>query len=175
MPQDTELHKMAKDGDTETIKELLADGANVNALGAQGRTALQRALAGGFAECSAALIESGADATLVDSMKRTVLHCACLGPEAEAAMKCLEMLFEKQEEAMTGIINNTTKSGTTALHLVTEKGQLTMVKFLFERGADPELVDGDGKSSAAMAKALKLPKDTFAVAGAKKKKGLFGR
>ena len=84
---------------------------------------------------------------------------------------------------MTGIINNTTKSGTSALHLVTEKGLVIMARFLFERGADPELADGDGKTSVAMAKEAKLPKDTFASANGRKqsmapkekKKGFFGR
>ena len=58
MPQDTELHKVTKDGDVAATQDLLGTGAAVNALGAQGRTALHRALGGGFAECARVLLDA---------------------------------------------------------------------------------------------------------------------
>ena len=45
-----------------------------------GRTALHRALGGGFVECAALLIEKGADPNQSDSLKRTSLHWAAMGP-----------------------------------------------------------------------------------------------
>ena len=185
MPQDTELHKVAKDGDTQSCTETIQGGANVNAVGAQGRTALHRALAGGCDVCAAALLDSGADATIADSMKRTSLIYAVLGPDTDAAMRCLEVLFERQEEALLNVINHATKSGTTALHCATEKKAVDMVRFLVERGADPNLKDDDDKSSIDIAKEKKLPKDLFDMnagnrkksmaAGGDKKGGFFGR
>lgn len=178
MPQDSELHKAAKDGDVQTCKEILQTGADVNAVGAQGRTALHRALNGGYDPCAAALLEHGADVTKPDSMKRTSLHYVVLGPETDAALRCLEVLFEMREEATTGILNNATKSGSTPLHCAVEKKAVDLVRFLLDRGADAELKDDDGKSSIDLAKELKLPKDIFSSKGGKpekkeKKKGGF--
>ena len=177
MPQDTELHKVAKEGDSESCTELLDAGANVDALGAQGRTALHRALAGGHDQCAGALLDRGADPTLADSMQRTSLVYACLAPEAEAAMRCVQLLFEKKGEEVVSVINKPTKSGTTPLHCATEKRAVDMVRLLLERGADATLQDGDGKSSIDMAKEAKLPKDLFDSGGGKeaKKGGFFGR
>lgn len=189
MPQDTDLHKAAKDGDTQSCLDLLTCGADVNAVGAQGRTALHRCLAGGFPECCMVLLDNGADATIRDSMQRSALIYACLGPESDSALKCLELLFQKNYEEMVGLINGATKSGTTALHCAIEKKAIEMVRFLHARGADIDLKDEDGKSCRDLAKEAKLPKDLFdpsknaqrkgsttpAATPEKKGGGLFGR
>ena len=186
MPSDGELHKCAKDGDTETVKELLAaGGTDVNAAGAQGRTALQRALGGGYFECAEALMEGGADPKIADSAKRTCIHYVCLSPTPDTALNCLQLLFDKDPEGMAAIIDNPTKSGSTALHCAVEKRALETVKFLIERGADPSIKDenGSGKSCFDMAKELKIPKDIFQTgnAGQRKKSvaakggGIFGK
>ena len=167
MPLDPELHKVAKDGDVQACIEILQAGADVNAIGAQGRTALHRALAGGYDACAATLLDSGADVTIKDAMCRSSLVYACLGPEADASLRCVTMLFEKQEEATASVLNAATKSGSTALHCAVEKRALDLVRFLVERGADAELRDEDGKSSVDLAKEAKLPKDLFSSRGAK--------
>ena len=71
MPSDTDLHKAANQGDAAEVQELLAEGADVDAPGAQKRTALHRALGSGHVEVAQILLEKGADATVVDSCKRT--------------------------------------------------------------------------------------------------------
>ena len=60
MPE-TELHKAARDGDKDGLQDLLQQGLNINEKGAQGRTALHRALGGGHVDCVRFLIEKGAD------------------------------------------------------------------------------------------------------------------
>ena len=71
MPSDTDLHKAANQGDAAEVQELLAEGADVDAPGAQERTALHRALGSGHVEVAQILLEKGADPTVVDSCKRT--------------------------------------------------------------------------------------------------------
>jgi len=185
MPSDSELHKCAKDGDTESIKDLLSTGAEVDKPGAQGRTALHRALGGGFVESAQALLEGGAGPTVCDTVKRTCLHCACLAPDSALALRCVELLFEKDEESMAELINNQTKSGTTALHCALSKASVDLIRYLFEHGADPNLKDDDGKTCHDLAKEAKLPKDLFTSTGGagrkssavapKKSGGLFGK
>ena len=161
MPQDTELHKVAKDGDVPATQDLLGTGANVNALGAQGRTALHRALGGGHAECAKVLLEAGADATIIDQMKRTSLHYAILAPNAEGALACLNLLSEHSPVVCESQINNKTKSGTTPLHCACSSGRAEMARWLLERGADASIEDEDGKPSAVLAKEAGIAKEVF--------------
>ena len=163
MPQDTELHKVAKDGDTSGVADLLATGVNINAPGAQGRTALHRALGGGFTECATALLDAGADASVIDAMKRSSLHWAALAPEADKAFSVLQLLFEHASSsgAAASQINHQTKSGATPLHCACSSNRVEMARFLLERGADPNLEDDDGKTCAALAKESGMPKDLF--------------
>jgi ankyrin repeat protein len=182
MPQDTDLHKCAKDGDTAGIMDLLQQGAAVNAQGAQGRTALHRALGGGFHECSAVLLDGDADAAMVDAMKRTSLHWAALGPDPNDALTCIKLLFDRCGDAAAAQVNMTSKSGSTPLHCVAESGRAEICRFLHERGADPNVEDGDGKTAIVLAKAAGLPKDLFNAGGGRrgstagaKKGGLFSK
>lgn len=103
---DTALHKAAKDGDVEAIKECLAEGIEVNQQGAQGRTALHRALGGGFLEACELLMESGADALIADSLKRTSLHWAAMGPPPDN-VQCCQLLFDVSEAV--AMLTKTTK------------------------------------------------------------------
>lgn len=61
----TLLHRAAEDGDVESVKKLLASGANINLLeGKDGETPLHRAIARGKTAVAKLLIDSGADVTL---------------------------------------------------------------------------------------------------------------
>ena len=111
MPRDNELHKVAKDGDTESVKSLVAEGSAVDEPGAQGRTALHRALGGGFVECAAVLLELGADASIKDQMQRTSLHWAVGAPDPGASSQCVELLFDRCSAAAEEMINCQSKSG----------------------------------------------------------------
>jgi ankyrin repeat protein len=142
-----------------------------------GRTALHRALAGGFHECAAVLLDANADIERPDAMKRTCLHCACLAPEVESSMKCLDLLFSRANDAMVEQINAKTKSDTTAIILATEKRAWEMVTLLLEKGADASIKNDEGKSALDLGKEFKAPKDVFGSAKAAKepKKGFLFR
>ena len=103
-----------------------------------GRTALHRALGGGFAECARFLIENGADPNKADALKRTPLHWAAMGP-APGNVECCELIFEKGDgQAM---LSKETKSGSTPLHSAAGTNRPEVVKFLVEKQADLTLKD----------------------------------
>jgi ankyrin repeat protein len=156
MPQDTELHKAAKDGDVDRVKELLDSGAQIDALGAQGRTPLHRALGGGFLECACLLLDRGADPHIIDSLKRTSLHWAVLG--AGEVMACVEQLFIRN--AGQNMVNSPSKSKSTPLHCAISAQRLDVARYLLEKHANPHLQDEDEKSCFALAKECGL-KDLF--------------
>ena len=78
MPVDGPLHKAARDADLTACQDALADGAEIDALGAQGRTALHRALGSGSVEVNKYLLDTGANPQIIDAMKRSSLHWAAM-------------------------------------------------------------------------------------------------
>ena len=96
MPMDTPLHKAAKDGDIDEMQDVLKTGVGINEPGAQGRTALHRALGGGFTAASEFLIEQGADPMINDALKRTSLHWSAMAPPP-ANLQCCELIFSKSD------------------------------------------------------------------------------
>ncbi|KAL1519073.1 hypothetical protein AB1Y20_003340 [Prymnesium parvum] len=150
MPMDTALHKAAKDGDIDGIKDCLADKIGINEQGAQGRTALHRALGGGFDEASAFLIENGADPMVSDSLKRTSLHWAVMGPPP-GNIKCCQLLFDKADGV--AMLSKKTKSGSTPLHSAAVTNRSGVIPLLLEKGADQKAEDDDGLTAYDQAKA----------------------
>jgi len=149
MPADTDLHKAARDGDMDEVQALLKDGNDINAAGAQGRTALHRALGGGYAELAAFMIEKGADPGVVDILKRTSLHWAAMGPPP-GNLACCQLMFDKADGA--SMLAKTTKSGSTPLHSAASTNRHEVIALLIEKGADQAAVDDDGLTPYASAK-----------------------
>ena len=118
-----------------------------------GRTALHRALGGGFIECAELLIENGADPNQADSLKRTSLHWAAMGPPPENR-RCCELVFQKGDgDAM---LKMTTKSGSTPLHSAAGTNRVDAVKFLVEKGVDQSIKDDDELTAYDLAKVCTL-------------------
>ena len=74
MPADGPLHKAANSGDVMEIQDLLRMKEPIDGKGAQGRTALMRALGVGAVECVSTLLEGKADVTILDQCKRSSAH-----------------------------------------------------------------------------------------------------
>ena len=73
----TPLHKAARDGQLERVKELINAGADVNSKLTNGLTPLQTSLPNGHVECMKLLIESGADVNCKQNFHEvTTLHSA---------------------------------------------------------------------------------------------------
>ena len=114
-----------------------------------GRTALHRALGGGFHECAELLIEKGADPNVADSLKRTSLHWAAMAP-APGNVPCCELVFAKGDGE--GMMAKTTKSGSTPLHSAAGTNRPEAVKFLVSKGADQAAKDEDEMTPYDLAK-----------------------
>ena len=141
-------------GDKDEIESLLQQGLNVNEQGAQGRTALHRALGGGHAECARFLIENGADPNKVDALKRTPLHWASMGPPP-GNVECCQIIFEKGDAK--AMLYKETKSGSTPLHSAAGTNRPDVVRYLVEQQADQNLKDEDGYTPYDVAKARDRP------------------
>eukprot|EP00929_Paragymnodinium_shiwhaense_P011269 TRINITY_DN1167_c0_g1_i4.p1 TRINITY_DN1167_c0_g1~~TRINITY_DN1167_c0_g1_i4.p1 ORF type:complete len:228 (-),score=60.63 TRINITY_DN1167_c0_g1_i4:362-979(-) len=72
----TQLMAKAHDGDVEQLKQLMADGYNVNAQDAYGWTALRYAVRNNQYDATAALLEGGADPNIASHSGRTPLMSA---------------------------------------------------------------------------------------------------
>ncbi|KAG5180966.1 ankyrin repeat-containing domain protein [Tribonema minus] len=122
MPLDTELHKCANKGDLAGIRELIeTDGADVNALGANDRTALHRAAGAGQLEVLQYLLKAGAALEALDRYSRTPLFWAAIGGQTQ----CLEELLAA---GASPIVSTTT--GTTAFMAAAGVNSLATVEAL---------------------------------------------
>mmetsp|Transcript_66979 Transcript_66979/g.178228 ORF Transcript_66979/g.178228 Transcript_66979/m.178228 type:complete len:261 (-) Transcript_66979:531-1313(-) len=149
MPMDTALHKAAKDGDIDGMKDCLDDNIGINEQGAQGRTALHRALGGGFHEASVWLMENGADPLIADSLKRTSLHWAAMAPPP-GNLECVKLMFDKSDGK--SMLAKKTKSGSTPLHSAAVTNRHNVIQLLLDNGADESLEDDDGFTAYDQAK-----------------------
>ena len=76
---DRALFKAATEGNIKGIKQLIADGADVNAKNRDGTTPLQTAAIRGHKEFLQLLIANGADVNAKNEDRMTPLHCAAIG------------------------------------------------------------------------------------------------
>lgn len=146
MPQDQAIHKAAHKEEAELVEELVTSGqADVNALGAQNRTALHKAVGKGNLKIVTFLLEHGADVGKQDAGGLTPLHWASLFGFLEVG----EALVEAKAD-----LNAKTNSGETPLHLAAEKGKLEFARMLVDRGADLTVVSNGspGKTAFDVAK-----------------------
>ena len=151
---DTELHKVANQGDTKELLDLLKTGqVDINAQGAQGRTPLHRALGSGHTETAQALLDQNADATIIDSLNRTSLHWAVLG---QASLECAQLLLAASKDDFQLMLNVQSQSGSTPLHCALDRGHKECAQLLVNQGARTDLVDEDKKTCVRLAKERNL-------------------
>ena len=164
------LHDAAKKGNIEQVKQLIAEGADVNQHDRRTGTALHWAATRGDAEVAKVLMVAGADvnaASKVDS--ETPLHAAAFsgfgtvaelllakGADIEAAttggLTPLHMAALGDGEAVAQLllshgadIRATVRAfGQTALHIAAEHGSTTVMEVLIAAGADVDSIAGPG-------------------------------
>jgi uncharacterized protein len=123
----------AMKGDTDAVRTLVKQGADVNAAQADGMTALHWAAVNGDVKMMDILIVAGAS---TESLTRvgayTPLHLASSRGHAPAVMRLLEA--GSKPKAVTA-------TGAQAIHLAAQAGSADAVRFLIDKGADPNVRD----------------------------------
>ena len=123
----------AQKGNTETVRTLVKQGADVNAAQADGMTALHWAALNGDVKMLDILLVAGAT---TESLTRvgayTPLHLAASRGHAPAVARLLEA--GSKPKALTG-------TGAQAIHLAAQSGSADAVRFLIDKGADPNVRD----------------------------------
>jgi ankyrin repeat protein len=144
----TDLIYAAANGDTARVRELIAEGTQVNARGPNGATALEYAVRRfrGQEEMVEALIAAGADVNLANESGETPLMYA-----GYAGVKLVELLLAAGAEA-----NARAKDGRTPLIHAAQAvgarlGSLEIVKALIRAKADPNARDKFGRTALSIA------------------------
>lgn len=125
------LHVAVKAGQLEVVRELLARGAQVDAVGDSGSTPLHLATQGGHLEIVKILLASSAQIDLVDGLEHSPLYQAVGFGKSEIIKVLLA------GGAKTEVVSN---SGQTALHRAAELGNAVAGKELLDWGADQEMI-----------------------------------
>lgn len=131
----TELMDAAAKGDLARVRDLLAQGADVNAMGRSGLTALMAAANAAVAE---ALIAKGADVNAKGPTGLTALTHAISWNRIDVAQV---LLARGADPNAKGI------SGSRVLRDAAVRGQTTIVRALLEKGADPNAKDDLGMTA----------------------------
>ncbi|XP_078688559.1 uncharacterized protein LOC144920321 isoform X6 [Branchiostoma floridae x Branchiostoma belcheri] len=123
------LVRAAEKGDTDRVKQLLAEGVNPNAAGRWQRTALYLAAGNGHHETVSALLTAGADVNTRDQKQRTPLHLAavaeiCYHETVSVLLTAGADVNARDDEQMT------------PLHWAAANGHQETVSALLTAGAD---------------------------------------
>lgn len=128
----TELMRAALEGDTATVRSLLAGGADVNAKDNKGRTALMFAVTNMHADTAKELLEHGADVNATANDGATALMLAASSGDT----KSVRALLDKGADPA----GKYTRSGETALMLAKKNNHADIV----------DLLSGDRSQSAGV-------------------------
>jgi ankyrin repeat protein len=137
---DQTLRDASLEGRIDVMVAAVKDGARINAIDADGRTALMYAAFNGHTECVQWLLERGAAEGARESVGRTALMFASSGPFPGTVQLLLESGSNPDDADEY--------EGWTPLMFAAAEGQLEVVRVLLKFGADPSTVDKDGDVAA---------------------------
>ena len=166
----TPLHRAALDGDTETVRALVAAGADIDAKDEDCNAPLHYAAWWGYTETARALVELGADINAKGEYGNTPLHCAALDGETETARALVELganVNVKNADAETPLhlascrgktvrelveweAEDTTRIGGMLWH-IRHEGHADTIRALAELGANVNAVNADCKTPLDLA------------------------
>lgn len=167
------LHQAVIDINEAKVRLLVKEGADVNALDKNGKTALHLASPIGRYSLVKFLIEAGADIHIKDKDHKTALVYAIEKNHIKVIIylsdKANEPIVKPKEENLFSAakngkmeevafylsmqdVNAANEDGKTALHIASEAGEFETAAFLLNRGADTKLLDHDGRSALNYAK-----------------------
>jgi ankyrin repeat protein len=137
---DQTLRDAALEGLIDVMVAAVNDGARIDAVDADGRTALMYAAFNGHTECVRWLLDRGAAEGAREYVGRTALMFASSGPFPDTAQLLLESGSNPDDADEY--------EGWTPLMFAAAEGQLEVVEVLLKFGADPSVVDNDGDVAA---------------------------
>jgi ankyrin repeat protein len=178
----TPLHMAARDGEYETVKKLLQQGANVNAAStASGSTALMLAATAGHEAIVEMLLDAGATVNTTDTNGGTALMVASskgyvgivnkllqhgadvnlASPKDQLDSTALTLAAGNGHDAVLELLLKadvdvdwrTERDGYSALMLAAELGHSSTVGILLAAGANPDLNDRNGNTACELAAA----------------------
>ena len=132
-----DIHKAAKEGNIEVVKQHIAAGTDVNAKNENGFTPLHIAVSKGYKEVAELLVTNGADVNTKDNGS-TPLHKAAQFGHKEI----VELLINKVAD-----VNAKGELGETPLHSAAADGEKEIVELLIVAGADVNVRDKEGYNS----------------------------
>ncbi|NLD92623.1 MAG: ankyrin repeat domain-containing protein [Fibrobacter sp.] len=137
------LNRACSKGDLASVKKIVNDGADINAIDSRGRTALFEAAWGGYNDIVKFLLDNGANANLADSTGYTpVMRAAEEGHDSVVAT-----LVQKGADVnVHGKVR-----GTTALMLAAEHGHCKTIEKLIDAGAKVNAIDHYEETALARA------------------------
>jgi len=133
----TELLKWCEFGDFETVKELIAEGANINCFDKQHVTPLMYSSQNGFIDISKYLLENGANINSTSVNGITALHVAV----RTHRNNIITLLLNYKAK-----INAQDKYGATALHYAIALADKEAIQILLDAEADVNICDNKGNS-----------------------------
>jgi len=160
LPQEVEMLEAAAKGNTARVQELLNQGINVNMRGGDGNTPIMEAAYGGHLDTVKLLLDHGAD---LSAKKRDGATPITLTADKEMAalFKNVTSMVSAAAAGKNAIletflnqgtpINGLSETGESALHAACWNGKTDTVKFLLERGANPQIKKADGATPASLA------------------------
>ena len=128
-PPDISIHRAARDGNIEAVKQHLADGADVNAKLDRGYTALHYAAHEGHKEIAQLLIAAGADVNAKDDDGHTPLHQAAIDGHREI----VELLIGAGADVNAKVVSGAAQ-GKTPLDAANETNHPKMADLLRKHG-----------------------------------------
>ncbi|MFC1834460.1 ankyrin repeat domain-containing protein [Thermodesulfobacteriota bacterium] len=139
-----ELITASSQGNLDAVKQLIADGADVNTKNNDFRTALMEASKGGRLAIVKYLVEKGANVDDITKDSRTALMDASRNGHLDTVV----YLVEKGADVNVKTISN----GITAIMIASGAGELgllhpNIVKFLVLQGADVNAQDSEGRTA----------------------------
>ncbi|KAJ5550420.1 hypothetical protein N7461_005118 [Penicillium sp. DV-2018c] len=138
------LHCAALQGKDEMIAFLLDNGAKVNAVSADGKTALHLAAERGYRKCMKLLFAHRADPRIVDRTGATCLQTAVGTATDESTLSLLV-------KHKVNLNSQNPKTGNTTLHLAIQWQRPRIILSLLENGVDIDIANHEGMTPPQLA------------------------